>query len=248
MKKFITLMVAVVLSMGVATADNPKKKNVQTQTFTTDIVCQSCEKKIMNNVATLGKGVKDVKVDVASKEVTVTYDASKTSPEKLIKGFSKLNVQAQVKAENAAAGAAKGCCGKCKDAAAGKQECAEEAPTGAAPACRKMEAGAATKPACGDCKKAEGTAQKSCCKEKKAEGCGDCKKAEGTAQKACCKEKKAESCGDCKSKAQSGSCGDCKKAEGTAQKSCCKEKKAEGCGDCKKADAKAEKSCCKEKK
>lgn len=35
----------------------------------------------MNNVPVIGKGIKDIQVDVPSKEATVTYDSAKTSPE-----------------------------------------------------------------------------------------------------------------------------------------------------------------------
>ena len=54
-------------------------------------------------VAVLGCGVFAVeaktpqKVDVPSKEVTVTYDSAKTSPEELIKGFGKIRVKAEEK-------------------------------------------------------------------------------------------------------------------------------------------------------
>ncbi|MFR6634569.1 MAG: heavy-metal-associated domain-containing protein [Alistipes onderdonkii] len=48
-----------------------------TTVFTTDIDCEHCVKKIMNNVPSLGKGVKDVKVDLPKKEVTVVYDSTK---------------------------------------------------------------------------------------------------------------------------------------------------------------------------
>ena len=44
-----------------------------------------------------GKGIKDIQVDVPSKEVTVTYDSAKTSPEELIKGFGKIRVKAEEK-------------------------------------------------------------------------------------------------------------------------------------------------------
>ena len=51
----------------------------------------------MNNVPVIGKGIKDIQVDVPSKEVTVTYDSAKTSPEELIKGFGKIRVKAEEK-------------------------------------------------------------------------------------------------------------------------------------------------------
>lgn len=51
----------------------------------------------MNNVPVIGKGIKDIQVDVPSKEATVTYDSAKTSPEELIKGFGKIRIKAEEK-------------------------------------------------------------------------------------------------------------------------------------------------------
>ena len=53
----------------------------------------------MNNVPALGKGIKDVQIDVPTKEVTVIYDASKNSDENIVKGFAKLKVKAEPKPE-----------------------------------------------------------------------------------------------------------------------------------------------------
>lgn len=62
----------------VCSAEGCRQKTVTT-VFTTDIDCEHCVKKIMNNVPSLGKGVKDVKVDLPKKEVTVVYDSTKTA-------------------------------------------------------------------------------------------------------------------------------------------------------------------------
>lgn len=62
-----------------------------------DIDCESCAARIMNNVPVIGKGIKDIQVDVPSKEATVTYDSAKTSPEELIKGFGKIRIKAEEK-------------------------------------------------------------------------------------------------------------------------------------------------------
>ena len=93
MKQSVSLLLMLVLSLGVSMAQAPKK-NVVTQVFKTDIRCHNCEKKIMDNVSALGKGVRDVKVDVETKEVTVTFDASKTNAQAIVKGLEKLKVNA----------------------------------------------------------------------------------------------------------------------------------------------------------
>lgn len=98
MKKFFVICLALVMGTGVCMAEKPAggKKTVTT-VFVTDIDCDHCVKKIMNNVPSLGKGVKDVQVDLSKKEVTVVYDASKNSDENIVKGFATLKVKAEPK-------------------------------------------------------------------------------------------------------------------------------------------------------
>ena len=83
MKKMILCCLVAVLGCGVfaVEAKTPQKKGeIVTTVFTVDIDCESCAARIMNNVPVIGKGIKDIQVDVPSKEVTVTYDSAKTSP------------------------------------------------------------------------------------------------------------------------------------------------------------------------
>lgn len=100
MKKMILCCLVAVLGCGVfaVEAKTPQKKGeIVTTVFTVDIDCENCAARIMNNVPVIGKGIKDIQVDVPSKEVTVTYDSAKTSPEELIKGFGKIRVKAEEK-------------------------------------------------------------------------------------------------------------------------------------------------------
>ncbi len=100
MKKMILCCLVAVLGCGVfaVEAKTPQKKGeIVTTVFTVDIDCESCAARIMNNVPVIGKGIQDIQVDVPSKEVTVTYDSAKTSPEELIKGFGKIRVKAEEK-------------------------------------------------------------------------------------------------------------------------------------------------------
>lgn len=72
------------------------KKQVATVTFySEDIECEQCAAKIMNNIPTLGRGVRDVRVDIPAHTVTIAYDAAKTSPEELREGLAKLSVHVQ---------------------------------------------------------------------------------------------------------------------------------------------------------
>ena len=98
MKKFIACCLAALMCTGMALAAKPAGvQTSKTTVFVTDIDCEHCAKKIMNNVPSLGKGIKDVQVDVPSKEVTVTYDATKNSDENIVKGLASLKVKAEPK-------------------------------------------------------------------------------------------------------------------------------------------------------
>ena len=63
--------------------------------FATSIHCANCGKKVQENIA-FEKGVKDLKVDVPSKQVTVTFNPAKTDTVKLKKAINKLGYDAVV--------------------------------------------------------------------------------------------------------------------------------------------------------
>ena len=94
MKKILMLCLALVMGVGMCAAEKAADKKT---VFTTDIDCEHCVKKIMNNVPSLGKGVKDVKVDLPKKEVTVVYDSTKNSDDNIVKGFASIKVKAEPK-------------------------------------------------------------------------------------------------------------------------------------------------------
>ena len=103
MKKILMICLALVMGLGMcAAAGKPAQKKEVTTVFVTDIDCEHCVKKIMNNVPSLGKGIKDVKVDLPKKEVTVVYDGTKNDDANIVKGFASLKVKAEPK--KAAAG------------------------------------------------------------------------------------------------------------------------------------------------
>ncbi len=99
MKKIMTLCLAALLCVGAASAQQKGKakaeKKTVTTVFCTDLDCEHCAQKIMNTIP-FEKGIKDVKVDVPTKKVTVVYDASKNSDEALIEAFDKIKVKAEV--------------------------------------------------------------------------------------------------------------------------------------------------------
>ena len=91
MKKILMLCLALVMGVGMCAAQKAADKKTVTTVFTTDIDCEHCVKKIMNNVPSLGKG------DLPKKEVTVVYDSTKNSDENIVKGFASIKVKAEPK-------------------------------------------------------------------------------------------------------------------------------------------------------
>ena len=96
MKKIIWFCLVAIMGVGVCSSFAQKKAaETKTTVFLTDIDCENCAKKITNSIP-FQKGVKDVKVDVPTKQVTVTYDVTKTNDAALLKAFQKVKVKAEV--------------------------------------------------------------------------------------------------------------------------------------------------------
>ena len=97
MKKMIMICLMAVIGFGVSNAMAQKKQvELKTTVFQTDVDCENCAKKVDNSIP-YQKGVKEVKVDVSTQTVTVTYDVAKTNDEALLKAFKKVKVNAEVK-------------------------------------------------------------------------------------------------------------------------------------------------------
>ena len=90
------ILIAMILAFVSFTSMAQDKKENKTTTFNVDLHCDACVKKVQNNIA-FEKGVKDLKISLENKEVTVTYRSDKTSPEALIKAFEKLGYTAKEK-------------------------------------------------------------------------------------------------------------------------------------------------------
>lgn len=96
MKRIMILCAALLLCAGLSEVSGAvkkekkeKEKAIVTTVFVTDVDCAHCVDKILNNVPTLGRGIKDVQVDLQTKEVTVVYDASKTTSGRSLKGWPR---------------------------------------------------------------------------------------------------------------------------------------------------------------
>lgn len=72
-----------------------KAKSTESVTYKTSIDCQECVDKIMTNLPQ-EKGIRDVKCDLETKEVTVVYQKTKNNPEEIKKSLEKLGYTAKV--------------------------------------------------------------------------------------------------------------------------------------------------------
>lgn len=108
MKKIMTIMAMLVFAIGMFA------KDIKTVVFTTlpQMHCENCENKIKGNLR-FEKGIKDIQTSVPDQKVTIQYDADKTNPEKIAKGFAKIGYEATVvNGEATPKGKCNGCCKK----------------------------------------------------------------------------------------------------------------------------------------
>ncbi|PLX15003.1 MAG: hypothetical protein C0599_17780 [Salinivirgaceae bacterium] len=97
MKKIIQL-IAIALLVSTSVSLQAQDKKVQKTTFECNLDCHKCEMKIMKEIP-FEKGVKDVKVDLDKKEVTVEYKTSKNSDAQLKKALEKMGYVVTIKKE-----------------------------------------------------------------------------------------------------------------------------------------------------
>lgn len=91
MKRTLFTLMLAIAAMAVSA------KDIKTVIFTTtpQMHCANCENRIKGQLK-FEKGVKKIETNVDEQKVYVTYDADKTSVEKLQKGFEKFGYKARV--------------------------------------------------------------------------------------------------------------------------------------------------------
>lgn len=100
MKRFFTLLLALILMAGSAATvqaqDKKQKKqaNIQEVTFVTTIDCKNCVKKVEANLP-YEKGIKDMKVTLDDATIWIKFDADKTDKAKLAAAINKLGYEAE---------------------------------------------------------------------------------------------------------------------------------------------------------
>jgi len=94
-KLFFAMLLA---AFPVLLSAQDKVKTTETVKFKTSIECNNCVNKVMTNLPQ-EKGIKDVKCDLNTKEVTVTYQKDKNNPDEIKKSLEKLGYTAKVVAD-----------------------------------------------------------------------------------------------------------------------------------------------------
>lgn len=89
-----TVVAAEASATSAYSAAKPKAE-LKTVTFSSNIHCKNCAKKVEENIS-FEKGVKALEVSVENKTIKVTFDASKTSVEALAAAIRKLGYSAEI--------------------------------------------------------------------------------------------------------------------------------------------------------
>ncbi|MDR0573150.1 MAG: heavy-metal-associated domain-containing protein [Tannerella sp.] len=97
MKRILTVILCATFAFSWASAQETKSKSKKetTKFLIENMQCENCIKKIEKNIA-FEKGVTDLKCDLNTHTVEVTYRSDKTTDEKLITAFKKIDMQAKV--------------------------------------------------------------------------------------------------------------------------------------------------------
>ena len=104
MKTMQNLLITVLLlSVPFILTAQDKSKGTETVKFITSIDCENCVNNVMKNIP-FEKGVKDVKCDLETKEVAITYQKNRNNPDQLKKAIEKLGFTAKVEKEEADTG------------------------------------------------------------------------------------------------------------------------------------------------
>lgn len=91
-KKLFALVIILIIPAVLAAQD--KASATETVKFRTSIDCDNCVNTIMSKLPH-EKGIKDVKCDLETKEVAVTYQKNKNNPAEIRKAIEKLGYTAK---------------------------------------------------------------------------------------------------------------------------------------------------------
>jgi len=95
MKRIATAAMVALLLAGAVCGAKTAKPVLKKVVYRTDLDCENCAKKIRENVS-FEKGVKDLSVDVPTKQVTISFDSARTDTLALRKSINRLGYKASV--------------------------------------------------------------------------------------------------------------------------------------------------------
>lgn len=98
MNRILATALTLIMGLTLLSTSAAAEGKTATVVFATNLHCDNCKKKIEGNIA-YEKGVKDLKVDVTNKTVSVTYRTDKTSSEALRQAIAKLGYTCLIKEE-----------------------------------------------------------------------------------------------------------------------------------------------------
>ena len=94
-KSILLIAVSLLMFSQFAMSQDTGKAKSDTVKYWVSMDCENCKAKVEKNIA-FEKGVKDLKVDLKTKTVVVTYKPKKTNPEKLEKAIKKLGFEVEI--------------------------------------------------------------------------------------------------------------------------------------------------------
>lgn len=93
MKQLVVAFICAVFTFSTGYAQDAKKGKDTVTFFVEGMECANCQKKVEKNIA-FEKGVTDLKCDLKTRTVNVTYKTDKTSKTKLVSAFKKIGMDA----------------------------------------------------------------------------------------------------------------------------------------------------------
>lgn len=93
MRHFVMVFICAVFMVSSVYAQDAKKKKDTVTFYVEGMKCANCQKKVEKNIA-FEKGVTDMKCDLKTRTVEVTYKTDKTSKTKLASAFEKIGMDA----------------------------------------------------------------------------------------------------------------------------------------------------------
>lgn len=95
-KRIISAVLTAILLAGFSSeALTAAKPILKKAVYQTDLHCEKCAEKIRENIS-FEKGVRDLKIDVPTKEVEILFDSNKTDTLALKKAINKLGYDAKL--------------------------------------------------------------------------------------------------------------------------------------------------------